>query len=80
MERHGFQAGRGPLRVGFQSVAQRGEPRAPPDEKANLLAVTQVLTHLRYIDLGLLTILGGKQATRKHSHRAFGFSSAARMV
>jgi hypothetical protein len=32
---------------------------APPCERANLLAVTQVLTYLRYNDVGLLTILGG---------------------
>jgi hypothetical protein len=37
------------------------EQHAPPAEKANLLAVTQVLTYLRYNDLGLLTILGGRQ-------------------
>ena len=30
------------------------EQHAPPDEKANLLAVTQVLAYLRYNDLGLL--------------------------
>jgi hypothetical protein len=34
---------------------------APPGEKANLLAVTQVLAFLRYNSLELLTILGGKQ-------------------
>jgi len=29
VERHGFQARRGPLRVGFQSAPQRGEQRGP---------------------------------------------------
>ncbi len=37
------------------------EQHAPPGEKANLLAVTQVLTYLRYNDAGLLTILGGRK-------------------
>ena len=37
------------------------EQHAPPGEKANLLAVTQVLTYLRYNDVGLLTILGGRR-------------------
>jgi hypothetical protein len=38
------------------------EQRAPVAEKANLLAVTQVLTHLRYNDVALLAILGGTRA------------------
>jgi len=37
------------------------EQHAPPGEKANLLAVTQVLCFLRYNDSGLLTILGGRE-------------------
>jgi hypothetical protein len=37
------------------------EQHAPPGEKANLLAVTQVLTFLRYNDKGMLTVLGGKE-------------------
>ena len=37
------------------------EERAPAGEKENLLAVTQVLTYLRYNDFGLLAILGGKK-------------------
>jgi len=37
------------------------ETHAPPGEKANLLAVTQVLAYLRYNDLGLMTILGGRK-------------------
>ena len=38
------------------------EEHAPAAEKANLLAVTQVLTNLRYNDRGLLTLLGGTRA------------------
>jgi hypothetical protein len=38
------------------------EQHAAPDERANLLAVTQVLAHLRYNDPGLSTILGGAKA------------------
>ncbi len=34
---------------------------APPGEKANLLAVTQVLAFLRYNSIELLQILGGKK-------------------
>ncbi len=36
------------------------ERHAPLGEKANLLVVPQVFSFLRYDDLGLLTILGGK--------------------
>ncbi len=38
------------------------ELHAPAGEKANLLAVTQVFTRLRYNDPGLLVLLGGKEA------------------
>jgi predicted transposase YdaD len=41
------------------------EEQAPPGEKANLLAVIQVFTFLRYNDEGLLTILGGKDVMLK---------------
>ncbi len=37
------------------------EQNAPSGEKENLLAVTQVLAYLRYNDVGLLTILGGRK-------------------
>ena len=37
------------------------EQHAPPGEKANLLAVTQVFSFLRYNDLAILTVLGGKE-------------------
>jgi hypothetical protein len=36
--------------------------QAPPEERANLVAVAQVLAGLRYNDPSLLTILGGRQA------------------
>ncbi|NLX95247.1 MAG: hypothetical protein GXY83_03630 [Rhodopirellula sp.] len=41
------------------------EQHAPPGEKANLLAVTQVLTRLRYNDSGLLSVLLGILGGRK---------------
>ena len=54
--------------------------RAPPAEKANLLAVSQVLTHLRYNDSEILTLFGGTKAmiespliqelVRETAHRA----------
>ncbi len=37
------------------------EKHAPAGEEANLPAVTQVLSFLRYNDVGLLTILGGRR-------------------
>jgi hypothetical protein len=44
----------------LQRCRESIDQHAPPGEKANLLAVTQVFSFLRYNDLGLLTILGGK--------------------
>jgi hypothetical protein len=44
----------------LQRCRETIEEHAPPGEKANLLVVTQVFSFLRYNDLGLLTILGGK--------------------
>ncbi len=44
----------------LQRCRESIEQHAPPGEKANLLVVTQVFSFLRYNDLGLLTILGGK--------------------
>jgi hypothetical protein len=38
------------------------ERHAPPGEKANLLAVTQVLAYLRYNSVELLKLLGGTKA------------------
>ena len=40
----------------------RIDANAPPEERANLLAVTQVMTRLRYNDPQLLALFGGKQA------------------
>jgi hypothetical protein len=40
---------------------ERIDRQARPEERENLLAVTQVMTRLRYNDPGLLTILGGRQ-------------------
>ena len=46
----------------LQRCRERIDQQATPDERANLLAVTQVLSRLRYNDPQLLTILGGPQA------------------
>ena len=51
----------GPPEIVIQRCRDAIEQNAAAGEKANLLAVTQVLTHLRYNDPGLLTILGGRQ-------------------
>ena len=51
----------GPPEIVIQRCRNAIEQNAAAGEKANLLAVTQVLTHLRYNDPGLLTILGGRQ-------------------
>lgn len=45
----------------LQQCRRRIEEQARAEEKANLLAVTQVLTRLRYNDTSLLSILGGKK-------------------
>jgi hypothetical protein len=45
----------------LQRCREAIEEHAPPDEKANLLAVTHVLAFLRYNDVDLLTILGGRK-------------------
>jgi len=46
----------------FTKCRERIDQEATPPERANLLAVTQVLTRLRYNDPRLLTIFGGSQA------------------
>jgi predicted transposase YdaD len=51
----------GPPRALLEQCRERIEQDAASDEKANLLAVTQVLTRLRFSDLSLLTVLGGSQ-------------------
>jgi hypothetical protein len=45
----------------LQRCRESIEQHAPPGEKANLLAVTQVFSFLRYNDLAMLTALGGKE-------------------
>lgn len=50
-----------PPEVMLRQCRQRIDEQAAPAEHANLLAVTQVLTRLRYNEAGLLAILGGKK-------------------
>ncbi|OAI42273.1 hypothetical protein AYO40_00065 [Planctomycetaceae bacterium SCGC AG-212-D15] len=52
----------GPAKPIIQECRARIDDCAPAEQRANLLAVTQVLTRLRYNDAGLLSILGGTQA------------------
>ena len=51
-----------PPAVVLQECRRRIDQQSAPLEHANLLAVTQVLTGLRYNDPQLLSLLGGKQA------------------
>ncbi len=51
----------GPPEQLLRMCRERIDRQAPPEERANLLAVTQVMTQLVYNDPGLLTILGGSQ-------------------
>ena len=53
-----FQGPPAPL---LEACRQRIDELARPEERDNLLAVSQVLVQLRYNDPKLLTILGGKQ-------------------
>jgi len=46
----------------LQQCRERIDRQAGPEERANLLAVIQVMTRLRYNDPRLLTLLGGSQA------------------
>ena len=52
----------GPPKPILQQCRERIDKQAPAEERANLLAVTQVLTRLRYNDRGLLSIFGGRRA------------------
>jgi hypothetical protein len=52
----------GPPEPVFRKCRQQIDREATAPERANLLAVTQVLTRLRYNDPQLLTIFGGSQA------------------
>lgn len=53
-----FEGPPAPLLERCRDIIERA---APEDERVNLLAVTQVLARLRYNDLGLLSILGGRR-------------------
>ena len=46
----------------FQQCRARIDEEAPPEERENLLAVTQVLAGLRYNEVGLFQLLGGRDA------------------
>jgi hypothetical protein len=46
----------------FQQCRARIDEEAAPDERENLLAVTQVLAGLRYNERGLFQFLGRKDA------------------
>jgi hypothetical protein len=50
------------LDVLFQQCRARINEEAPPEERENLLAVTQVLAGLRYKEVGLFQFLGGRNA------------------
>lgn len=52
----------GPPEPIFQECRQRIDEDAPPDERENLLAVTQVLAGLRYNQAKLFQLLGGQEA------------------
>jgi hypothetical protein len=52
----------GPPEPVFEECRQRIEQQAAENERANLLAVSQVLTRLRYNVPGLLSIFGGSKA------------------
>ncbi len=52
----------GPPEPIFQQCRARIDEQAPPDERENLLAVTQVLAGLRYNEGALFQLLGGRKA------------------
>jgi len=52
----------GPPEPIFQQCRTRIDEQAPPEERENLLAVTQVLAGLRYNEAGLFQLLGGRKA------------------
>jgi hypothetical protein len=51
----------GPPEPILEECRRRIDQQAPADERANFLAVTEVLTGLRYNEPGLLSIFGGSQ-------------------
>jgi hypothetical protein len=52
----------GPPEAVLRQCRERIDRQAPPDERDNLLAVTQMMTRLRYNDPGLLKLFGGREA------------------
>jgi len=52
----------GPPEEVLRECGLRIEQQAPENERANLLAVTQILTQMRYNEKRLLDLLGGRQA------------------
>jgi hypothetical protein len=50
-----------PVEVLLQQCRERIERQVPPAEQGNFIAVTQVMTSLRYNNPALLAIIGGKQ-------------------
>jgi hypothetical protein len=52
----------GPPDEVLRQCGERIEQQAPGNERANLLAVTQILTQMRYNEKRLLDLLGGRQA------------------
>ena len=52
----------GPPEPIFQQCRARIDEEAPPEERENLLAVTQVLAGLRYNEVELFQLLGGRNA------------------
>lgn len=50
-----------PPEVVLRQCRQRIDEQAPAEERANLLAVSQVMARLRYNDPGLLALFGGRQ-------------------
>lgn len=45
----------------LRQCRERIEQQAKPEERDNLLAVTQVMTSVRYNDAGLLSLFGGRK-------------------
>jgi hypothetical protein len=52
----------GPPEPVLRECRSRIDTQAPPGERENLLAVTQVLARLRYNDPGILALFGGRQS------------------
>jgi hypothetical protein len=75
----------GPPEPILEQCRQRIEQQAPHDRQANLLAVTAILTQLRFPGLELLTLLGGEQAMiesplLKHFEKRFRTDGARELL